>query len=253
MRLIISIIVLGLCFSFSSCKEDEVVKVTRLIVKLTDAPGLYEEVNIDIQSAEVHISGQGWIALSVLPGIYDLLKLTNGTDTIISNTDLPAGTMSQLRLKLGTNNSVKIDSVLYPLDTPSADQSGLKLNIHQELLENITYTLILDFDAGKSVIQTGNGTYKLKPVIRTVGDPLDGAIKGTVIPGIAHPLVSAIMGIDTFTTYPDSVGRYLIRGLKAGTYTVLFQPVTPFKDTLINPVNVSKGVVTNMGNIPMPI
>ncbi len=253
MRFIILIIIAFSLSLMTSCKEDESLKVSRLVVKLTDAPAPYDEVNIDLESAEVHIEGHGWIALSVVPGIYDLLKLTNGTDTIISNTDLPSGLISQLRLKLGPNSSVRIDSVLYPLDTPSAEQSGLKLNIHQELLENITYTLLLDFDAGRSVIQTGNGTYKLKPVIRVIGNPLDGGIAGRVIPGIAHPRVSAIIGIDTVSTYPDSLGNFLVRGLAAGQYQLLFQSVTPFKDTLINPVNVTVGAITQMGNIQIPI
>ena len=62
-----------LTLAFSSC-EDE--KNARIEVWLTDAPGDYQEVNIDLQGVEVHSSetdnGQGWQALNVKPRVYDL-------------------------------------------------------------------------------------------------------------------------------------------------------------------------------------
>ena len=66
---------------------------------------------------------------------------------------------------LGTQNTVKISNVSYPLEMTSEDESGLKLNIHQDLLANQSYTLMIDFDAGQSVKDMGNDTYKLKPVL----------------------------------------------------------------------------------------
>ena len=43
------------------------------------------------------------------------------------------------------------------LTTPSAQHSGLKLNVHAELTEGITYKILLDFDAVRSVVKTGSG------------------------------------------------------------------------------------------------
>lgn len=50
------------------------------------------------------------------------------------------------------------------LETPSAQQSALKLNIHQPIQEGMLYKLLLDFDVAKSIHKTGNGRCVLKPL-----------------------------------------------------------------------------------------
>jgi hypothetical protein len=44
------------------------------------------------------------------------------------------------------------------------------------------YTVLLDFDANKSIVKQGNGTYSLKPVIRTIEQAISGAVKGKITP-----------------------------------------------------------------------
>ena len=63
------------------------------------------------------------------------------------------------------------------LTTPSAQHSGLKLNVHAELTEGITYKILLDFDAARSIVKTGSGAYNLKPVIRTITEATSGLSK----------------------------------------------------------------------------
>ena len=57
-----------------------------------------------------------------------------------------------------------------PLTTPSAQQSGLKLNAKPfDVAEGQTVELVLDFDAARSVVRAGNsGKYLLKPVITVI-------------------------------------------------------------------------------------
>lgn len=217
---------------------------------MTDAPGDYDQVNVDIQGVEIHSDQNGWVSLPANKGVYNLLDFTNGLDTLLASGTVETGTISQIRLVLGSNNSVMVDGKLYPLSTPSAQQSGLKLNIHAVLTKGITYTILLDFDADKSIVHTGKDTYILKPVIRTVAKALDGAIKGVVNPTAAFPSVMAVSGTDTFGTYADSAtGAYLVQGVKAGTYKVMFFPKSPYADTVINNVSVTTGMVTDMGTI----
>src|SRR5688572_26730265 len=170
---------------FFACESDEKTNA-KLQVWLTDAPGDYQEVKIDVQGVEIHASenddGKGWTSVNVKTGIYDLLELTNGLDTLLGEVELPAGKISQIRLKLGDNNSLVTDGQTFDLSTPSAQQSGLKLQIHQTLEEGITYKILLDFDVARSIVKTGNGNYKLKPVIRTITEAQSGAIKGVVDP-----------------------------------------------------------------------
>ncbi|MEX2230819.1 MAG: DUF4382 domain-containing protein [Cyclobacteriaceae bacterium] len=238
---------------FFSC-EDE--KNARIEVWLTDAPGEFQEVNIDVQGVEIHSNEtdheKGWQIVEVNPAIYNLQDLTNGREILLGDLDLPGGRISQIRLKLGDNNTVKVDDVVYPLSTPSAQQSGLKLQIHEIIAEGITYKILLDFEAGKSVIKTGSDAYSLKPVIRAVMEAKDGGIKGVVEPA-AVVAIAVMKGEEIITTTSsDEEGNFLIRGLDAGTYTLVFdaegdQPVVERTN-----VTVETGVVTDVGVVDVP-
>jgi hypothetical protein len=148
---------------FSACKKDK--GTATVAVQLTDTPAAYEAVYVEVIGLEVHTNTEGWMTVPVTDSIYDLLQLQDTANALLGSLVIPVGTLSQIRLILGDQNTVTVNSVTYPLSLSSQDESGLKLNIHQELSNNATYTLVLDFDASHSVIDNGNGTYKLKPVI----------------------------------------------------------------------------------------
>src|SRR5262249_44086438 len=131
------ILIAVLVTALISCDLDSNVDNSRLEVWLTDAPGDYEEVNIDIQGIEINSSesdnGNGWKSLHVESGVYNLLELTNGFDTLIGKLDLPPGKISQIRLILGNENSIKVNGQMHDLSAPSAQQSGLKLQVHETI------------------------------------------------------------------------------------------------------------------------
>lgn len=242
-------------FAFACDSDDE--KNARVQVWLTDAPGDFEAVYIDIQGVEIHTSEgndeKGWQALDVQEGVYDLLQLTNGLDTLLGEIEIPAGKVSQIRLILGTENSIKIGGEMLDLATPSAEQSGLKLQIHESFAAGITYKILLDFDVARSIVLTGNETFKLKPVIRTITAAQDGAIKGVVSPKESTPAVFAIQGTDTLaTSFADSTGAFMLRGLAAGTYTVSVAPNANYTGAQKEGVTVSLGNVTDVGTIVLP-
>ncbi len=246
---------LALSLAILSCSSDD--QNARLEIRLTDAPGDYEEVNVDIQGIEVHAEGgdaaNGWKSLNVNTGVYNLLKLSNGIDTLLSATELPAGKISQIRLILGNNNSIKINNQVIDLTAPSAQHSGLKLNVHADLVEGVTYKILLDFDAARSIVETGSGKYNLKPVIRSLTEATSGAIKGTVTPVESAPAVFAIVASDTVaTTFADASGKFLLRGIPAGTYTVSFDAKEGYTDFQQESVAVTIGSVTDMGAIALP-
>ncbi|MDP4263584.1 MAG: DUF4382 domain-containing protein [Bacteroidota bacterium] len=58
-----------------------------------------------------------------------------------------------------------MDSTTYPLTIPSGSESGLKIKLAKPLHATLD-SLVIDFDAALSILQTGNGDYKLKPVLR---------------------------------------------------------------------------------------
>jgi hypothetical protein len=252
-------VALGVLAAAVSCDSDE--KNARLQVWLTDGPGDYDELNIDIVGVEVHSSlndnGKGWKPLEVDPEVLNVLDLTNGVEKMIGELELPAGQISQIRLILGDDNTLKIGEQIYNLGTPSAQQSGLKLQVHETLLEGVTYKIVLDFDVAKSVLQTGAGAYKLKPVIRTITEATSGAIKGMTSPVESTPAVYAIVASTVGTEDPDTVataytdanGNFLLRGVAPGTYVVTFEPNDQFKPTIKADVNVTLGSVTDVGTV----
>jgi hypothetical protein len=162
----VSVISLSLiATAFVSCSKDK--GNAKLNVRMIDAPGDFQQVNVDVQQVEVHTENGGWTVLPTNAGIYDLLTLQNDVSASLVNQGvLPAGKMTQFRMVLGPNNTVMVDSIIHPLDTPSAQQSGLKINVKTDFDPNELYEIILDFDAEKSVVKQGNGGYNLKPVLK---------------------------------------------------------------------------------------
>ena len=162
--LIGTIVVLG----FNACDDDDDHKNATVYVHLKDAPGDFQQVNVEVLEVRMHSSSEGWETVNVNDSIYDLLLLSDSSTAVLGGATIPPSTISQIRLILGTQNTVMVDSVIYPLALSSQDESGLKINVHQDLSSGGIYTLVLDFDAKESVVLQGNGMYRLKPVLTGV-------------------------------------------------------------------------------------
>ena len=235
-----------------ACNKSDTNGKARLQVFLTDDPGDYQEVLIDVRDIMINVSGDtanGWQSLpGVQAGVYDLLKLVNDDDTLLVDAEIPEGRLHQIRLVLGTENFVRVDNQLHPLETPSAQQSGLKLNVQHDVEEGLLYKITMDFDVAKSVKRTGNGRYMLRPVIRTVLEAAGGSIKGVVVPGSFQTGVYAVQGSDTVaSTFTDTGGGYLIRGLTPGGYALHFDPSDiTYRDTIRTSINVTNAQVTRV-------
>lgn len=213
-----------------------------LRVALTDAPACgFDHVYVTVEKVRVHKSGSasdtdgGWSEVVVSPAKrIDLLSLTNGVLEELGTTPLPAGQYSQIRLVLASNTGTGTTSVanavhptdgtLTPLDTPSGQQSGLKLQAHFDVVAGQMADLVLDFDACKSVVKAGNsGQYNLKPVVSVVPRVVSG-IQGyvTTTLSLSSTTVAAQQnGVTVRSTAPDSTGKFSIPFLPAGTYTLV--------------------------------
>lgn len=233
----------------SSCNKEE--NSAHLTVQLTDAPANYSAVMIDIQGVEVIVDGGALVMLNTLNGVYNLLDYSNGLNTIIATGDLHEGTVSQIRLILGTNNTVTVNNVVYPLSTPSAMQSGLKLQIHQTLVAGVSYSILLDFDASQSIVLQGNNEYKLKPVIRTINSSVSGSIRGSITPIGIIALVTATFNDVTYSSVTNPNGNFLIDGVPEGTYNITVTPELPLLPVTVTGKIVTTGVSTNIGIIAL--
>ncbi len=227
-------IFLGLVL-FTSCSDDDDSSTgnsegnARMSVKLVDAPGDYEAVNIDVEDVVIKYEGDEaeYHVGEVNAGIYDLLELTGGQSANLAiDEEIPAGDISQIRLVLGTENTVVVDGETMDLQTPSAQQSGLKINLNETLEDGILYEYVLDFDVEASVVEQGNGGYLLKPVIRASKLAVTGIISGTVTPSTMQTLVTATSadGNVVVSAYTDANGNYTLYGLPEGSYTLTFTP-----------------------------
>jgi hypothetical protein len=162
----LSVVIVIATIFLIACKKDSA-RYSTLNVRLTDAPADYQEVNIDLQDIKVKLSGDtsNWVNLEAIPGVYNLLGLQNGVDTLIGTEVLPAQIVKEIRLVLGSDNTIKVNGTVYPLVIPSGSESGLKIKVDKNLKADIE-TLIIDFDAALSIHEEGTGDYQLRPVLK---------------------------------------------------------------------------------------
>lgn len=257
-------LVTSLTLFFVGCDNNSVTDLGTgtLEVALHDAPANYEEVNVFIERVEVNngVTDEGWIEISTPQQSYDLLELTNGAMEVLGSTELEAGTYEQIRLVLSsTGHSVVIDGTEHEMFVPSGEQTGIKLNVNAEIQPDITYTLLLDFDAARSVVERGTGQsgveYLLKPVISATNEAITGNIGGTVEPVDAQPFIYAIADSDTLSsTKADTTdGTFKLIGLEEGSYTISVDPTNDmYQSSDTSGVEVTIGQTNDIGTITLP-
>ena len=260
-RLLSTLLLLTAAVTFTACNTNSGSGTGTMQVSLTDAPAAYDQVNIEVLQVLVNANSEaeepaddgeeieggeegenGWVAIMEDSMNVNLLDYQNGATLELGTIELEAGQYNQIRLLLGDNNTVVIDGETFDLTTPSAQQSGYKLNVNATVEENQVYELVIDFDASQSITETGNNRYILKPVLRTVNLEEQASISGTVLPLDAEPFVYAIVGEDTVGTQPNDEGDFRLIGLQNQTYDVWFSPTNEaYADSLVEGIELEDG------------
>lgn len=136
----------------------------------------YDHVYVTVEKILINQgAGQTEVVLPS-PRRIDLVGLSNGVLEALGTAPLPAGHYTAVRLVLTSNSTSASASManavqptggsLTPLSTPSAQQSGLKLQADFDVAAGQRADLILDPDACASVVKAGNsGKYVLNPVL----------------------------------------------------------------------------------------
>lgn len=208
-------------------------------VSLTDAPACgFDKVNVTVVKVRTHQSSSasdtdaGWTDITLNPALkIDLLSLNNGVLFNLGETPLAVGHYTQLRLVLDPNTAGGIANSVVPtggvetaLVTPSAVQSGIKLISPFDVVSGQRVDLALDFNACKSIVKRGNGTYALKPVIKVIPFVPNG-IKGFVDTALlgSNVMVTAQQNGDVVqSTAPISqTGEFFLARLAPGNYDVV--------------------------------
>jgi hypothetical protein len=233
---------------------------------LTDAPACgYDNVWVTVDKVRVHKSGTagendaGWVEMDVSPDKrIDLLTLTNGTLEPLGQMQLEAGTYTQMRLVLVPNSaSAPLANAIKPtggsetaLTTPSAQQSGLKMNVNLTLNPDTAADFAIDFDACKSFVKAGNsGRYILKPVLSVI-PILSAKIVGYVDPALAvtSTNVSAqVDGVPVRATPPDATGRFELFPIRTGTYDLVIT-APGYANSVMTGVPVTAAGATTIGS-----
>lgn len=227
---VLTLLIIGL----AGCGTDSEPGMGTMELRMYDAPiDSADAVNVVIEQVEVNKTGSedGWSVISSPNTTYNLIELANGAYEVLGDTTLEAGTYKQIRLILSEEgHTVEVDDNIYDMKVPSGSQTGIKINVDAEIQENITYVLLLDFDASRSVVKAGQNNpqvkYLLKPVIRAKNQAVTGNIEGAVDPAEARPVVYAIANSDTLasTVADTSSGAFTLIGLEEESYTVAFDP-----------------------------
>ena len=250
--------VLLACTVFGCSDDDEGTspQFGTMNLRMTDAPAEVDEINLVIDEVSAHRGDGddegGWEVLRTDTLDVDLLTLRNGVFLNLANARVPAGTYTQIRLKLDEGSTIVVDGVTYPLVVPSGMQSGYKIIGTFHVPADGLLDLALDVDAARSVHQTGSGTWILNPTVRAMPINLAGAIKGRVLPENVTTTVYAIQATDTIgTAITLDDGRFQVSVLPAGTYSVAFDPEGAYRDTTLTGVNVTAGMANDVGDVQL--
>jgi hypothetical protein len=178
------VLALTLLTMLSACEVNDQASLTNGIfkVQLTGAPGDYEAVYIDIRDIRIksknlyhddlsddedekHKDNEGWTTINDDSVRINLVDYQNGKSIQVGNEELEAGVYDELRFFLGSDNAVIVNGESHELKIPSAQQSGIPLQIDAEIRDGETYNLLIDLDAGQSIVKAEGGKYILNPVM----------------------------------------------------------------------------------------
>ena len=242
-----------------SIGNEEMNKSARLVVTLIDSPADYREINIDIEEISLKTDGtdinNGWIRLEDLtPGIYNILEFTGGQELPLADMEFPSGTISQIKIKLGKNNTLVIGDHLSTLMVANALDDGYKFTASENLIGGETYYFRIDFNASQSISTLGTtGQLLLKPVLKLLSESSTGVISGNILPAEKNVLVNVIASnrIIGSSYAPENSSKFFIPGIETGAYDISFESGNSGFQKYIRNVSVVNGKVTDLGNISM--
>lgn len=230
-----------------------------LQVAMVDAPALdISSLDVTISKVQAHVtdfnnandtSDANFQTLSTGAQTINLFPGTVKAESLLGSAMLPSGHYSQVRLFVTSATVTNRAGDKFPVTVPSGAQSGLKVNVDYTINSNNINTVLLDFDIAHSLVQEGNGQYRLKPVIRGIVKVLSGTITGTVTDASGAPLTGAVVtatssaGTGSSITLPD--GTFKVWALLPGTYTLSVSDASGVARTIATGTSSGLSVVAN--------
>lgn len=195
---------------------------SNLRISMTDAPSRdLKSVFVNVAHVELFIkrgSSEARLIVAQNLGMVDLLTLRNGVLLPLQDVQLPVGVevkSIRLVLKSDNNHGIKADNSRCEMQTPSGQQSGIKVHLAAPFVleNNYVYSMVMDFDAEKSVVIKGNGDCLLKPVLKL--------LQVTRTTTIVHPppVGSGEEPVDPVTLVPEPIPVPIPEPITDGTDT----------------------------------
>jgi hypothetical protein len=245
-------------FGVSCKKQNDNSTGTLLNVMLTDGPSVvFDSVFIDIQKADIKIEkadgSESTQALSVVPGIYNIMRYRNGIETLLGSVNLPAGSkIEKLILTLGTRNTAMKNGISFPLALHN-NINTFTININDDVDndgDDSHKKTWLDIDASASIIEVSPSHFELNPSMHHFSRHGSGEVEGKVSPSAAQPvIVYAIAGTDTLTVRTEQEGEFKIRGIYSNSVKLVIHPSNNYKDSVISNVALTQGGDTKIGTV----
>jgi hypothetical protein len=284
LSLVLASVLAAFMLIFSACTKNEVDTSAggKVALYLTDGPGEFDSVFIDIQKVEVKIDTSTiykdnddrckddddrddhqkrkddygeWVNINFTPAIIDVLSLRNGVETKLGEANILAGTVRKIRITLGTQNRVVKAGVSSTLELRNETNNFLYVKLYdkhrQRHSDSTSVSVWVDFDVANSIIER-DGKFYLRPVLRPFNNKNFGEVEGKVLPLEAKAVVRITNGAGfNGVALPNREGNFKLRGLESGTYTVTVQGLAPYVDKVISNVVVTKGKETELGVITL--
>lgn len=266
----------------SACTKNDVnASRGNVSIFLTDGPGEFDSVFIDITKVEVKVDndslhkhqddhgkddddrddhekrkdGYGeWVDINFKPAIIDILSLRNGVETKLGEKNIAAGIVRKIRITLGSQNRVVVGGKSNTLELKNETNNLLYVKLsskHRQRSADSSTKVWVDFDIARSIEEKG-GKYYLRPVLRPFCNDNYGEVEGKVLPLAAKAVVRITNGAGfDGVALPNREGEFKLRGLESGTYTVTVEGIAPYLKETISNVVVTKGKDTELGTITL--
>jgi hypothetical protein len=248
--------------ALQSCKKDDDnnddngTPGTTMRVRMTDAPGNYAGMKLNITKVEAYLENTGWVTLDDSDQEVSVLTLTNGTERSMGfDATAQAGHYTSLRFTIGAGNTITTNdqsgNATHDLNWVGSSDNTVEVDIDRQLNANSQISVLVDFNVAQSVSQDLLGNYNMTPVITWIEDEKTG-VKGD-LEGASQGVVTFTGGGNTYTTYMASDGKFMIKGMENGTYNMTFSGMHTGTNTLdemtMNGVVITNGQVNNLGTI----
>ncbi len=142
-----------------------------LIIKIMDKPVRLKHLNLTIDWVRIQNESDEWINLDIKDGApfyFDLLALQNVSETL-SETPIPAGNYSMIRLHVLTANATYTDGRTAELSVPS-EVIRVILKPHIRIESESSITVLIDLQPENLETIAISHSLNLRPVIKAVVD-----------------------------------------------------------------------------------